>query len=128
MIETRRFERPRTRRVFASRLISAPSNAIFSPPLLLRPFDTAYRINPLAERTVDVLDRTAPDLGMARRYAGTQRFPQQQFVGLVAALLDDPPRCRHGLGNLVIGSTALGKPAGERPADFLMPLIGKGIP
>ena len=45
-------------------LISAPSNAIFLPPLLLRPFDAAHRINPIAGRAIDRLDRTAPDSGM----------------------------------------------------------------
>ena len=79
--------------------ISTPSNAILLPPLLLRPFDTAHRINPLTERAVDRLDRAAPDIGMARRGAGAQRLPPLGFVDLVAVLLDDPRRCRYGLSN-----------------------------
>jgi hypothetical protein len=77
-----------------ARLISAPSIAIFSPPLLLRPFATADRVDPLAERT-------AADIGMARRGAGTQRLPPQ-FVGL-------------------------DKAAGERATDFLGPLTRKRV-
>ena len=83
-------------------LISAPSNAIFLPPLLLRPFDAAHRINPIAERAIDRLDRTAPDIGMARRGAGTH-------------LVHSGPR-------------VLAKAAGRRSADFLVPLIGNGLP
>src|SRR5271169_3464576 len=99
------------------------------PPLLLRPFDTAYRINPLAERAVDRLNRAAPDIGMARRDAGVQRLPSPGFVRLVVALRDERRRCRQGLGNLVRGGPrALGKAEGECSADFLVPPIDKGAP
>ena len=83
-------------------LISAPSNAIFLPPLLLRPFDAAHRINPIAGRAIDRLDRTAPDSGIARRGAGTH-------------LVHSGPR-------------VLAKAAGRRSADFLVPLIGNCLP
>src|SRR6516165_11031721 len=86
-----------------ARRSSALSDAVFLAPLLLRPFETADRVNPLAERTVDRLDRTAPDVGMTRRGAGTQRLPPPQFVGLKKA-------------------------AGERATDFLVPLTRKRVP
>ena len=58
-----------------------------------------------------------------------QRLPPQQFVGLVADLLDGLPRCRRRLGDLVRGGPmAPGTAAGEHSADFLGPMIGKGIP
>ena len=77
------------------------STTISQPPLLLRPFDAAHRINPPAERDAARLDRAA-DSGMARRGAGTH---------LVRA-----------------GPRALAKSAGQRSADFLVPLIGNGLP
>ena len=46
------------------------STTISQPPLLLRPFDAAHRINPPAERDAARLDRAA-DSGMARRGACT---------------------------------------------------------
>ena len=46
------------------------STTISQPPLLLRPFDAAHRINPPAERDAARLDRAA-DSGMARRGVGT---------------------------------------------------------
>jgi hypothetical protein len=56
-------------------LNSALSGAVLLAPLLLRPFEAADRVDPLAERTVDRLDRLAPDIGMTRRGAGTWCLP-----------------------------------------------------
>ena len=86
-----------------ARRSSALSDAVLLAPLLLRPFETADRVDPLADRTVDRLDRAAPDIGMTRRGAGTQRLPPPQFVGLKKA-------------------------AGERTTDFLVPLTRKRVP
>ena len=86
-----------------ARLSSVLSDAVLLAPLLLRPFETADRVDPLADRTADRLDRAAPDVGMTRRSAGTQRPPPPQFVGLKKA-------------------------AGERATDFLVPLTRKSVP
>src|SRR6516165_3618278 len=85
-----------------ARRSSALSDAVFLAPLLLRPFETADRVNPLAERTVDRRDRAAPDIGMTRRGTGTQRLPPQ-FLGFEKA-------------------------AGESATDFLVPLTRKRVP
>src|SRR6516162_8455569 len=86
-----------------ARLSSALSDAVFLASLLLRPFETADRVDPLADRTVDRQDRAAPDIGMTRRGTGTQRLPPPQFLGLEKA-------------------------AGERATDFLVPLTRKRVP
>src|SRR6516164_4492836 len=86
-----------------ARRSSSLSDAVLLAPLLLRPFETADRVDPLAEQTVDRLDRAAPDIGMARRGAGAQRLPLQQSVGLEKA-------------------------AGERATDLLVPLTRKRVP
>src|SRR6516162_5274130 len=82
---------------------SALSDAVLLAPQLLRPFETADRVDPLADRTVDRQDRAAPDIGMTRRGTGTQRLPPPQFLGLEKA-------------------------AGERATDFLVPLTRKRVP
>ena len=86
-----------------ARRSSSLSGAVLSAPLLLRPFETADRVDPLAAQIVDRLDRAAPDIGMAPRGAGTQRLPPPQLVGLETA-------------------------AGERATDFLVPLTRKRTP
>jgi len=81
----------------------ALSDAVLLAPLLLRPFESADRVNPLAGRTIDRRDRAAPDMRMTRRRAGTQRLPPPQFIGLEKA-------------------------AGERATDFPVPLTSKRVP
>jgi hypothetical protein len=69
--QARRGSDPRSGRVRARKAMDrGTSTTISQPPLLLRPFDAAHRINPPAERDAARLDRAA-DSGMARRGAGT---------------------------------------------------------